>query len=118
MSGSAKFGAIVYAGSIQELSKFYIKMFGLSVLHETDELVSLGAEGFNIVVHAPPIEIPEQNFNTVKVFFAVKSLESAKHRAVELGGKALEGEWSNPIFKVCNIADPEGNHIQLREFTL
>lgn len=117
MSGPATFGAIIYAENIQQLSRFYIKMFGLPVVHETNELVSLGGEGFNIVVHIPPFEIPEKNYNTVKIFFAVQSLEDARHQAIELGGKALEGEWSNPIFKVCNIADPEGNHIQLREFT-
>ena len=118
MSGSAKFGAIVYAKNIQALSEFYMKMFGLSVLHETTELVSLGRDGFNIVVHTPPIEFPARNFNTVKVFVAVTSLEVSRRQAIELGGKALEGEWSNPIFKVCNISDPEGNHIQLREFKL
>jgi len=118
MSGPAKFGAIVYARNIQELSEFYLNMFGLSVSHETDELVSLVGESFNIVVHIPPIELPERNFNTLKMFVAVESLENARHRATEFGGEALEGEWSNPIFKVCNIADPEGNHIQLREFTL
>jgi predicted enzyme related to lactoylglutathione lyase len=118
MSGPAKFGAVVYAGNIQLLSAFYLKMFGLRILHETDELVSLGGEGFSIVVHAPPVKLPESNFNTIKMFVAVGNLEEAKCQAVELGGKALEGEWSNPIFKVCNIAAPEGNYIQLREFTL
>ena len=118
MSGPAKFGAIVYAKNIQALSEFYMKMFGLSVLHETTELVSLGGDGFNIVVHTPPIELPVRTFNTIKVFVAVTSLEVSRRQAIELGGKALEGEWSNPIFKVCNVADPEGNHIQLREFKL
>jgi len=118
MSDPSKFGAIVYAENIPLVSAFYLKMFGLRVLHETDGLVSLGGEGFNIVVHTPPVEIPAKKFNTVKVFLAVSNLEDARRQAVELGGRALEGEWSNPIFKVCNIADPEGNHIQLREFTL
>lgn len=118
MSGPAKFGAIVYAGNIQKLSTFYLEMFGLRILHETDGLVSLGGQCFNIVVHAPPVELPERNFNTIKMFLTVDDLEEAKRQAVELGGEALEGEWSNPIFKVCNIADPEGNHIQLREFKL
>lgn len=118
MSEPAKFGAIVYGRNIQELSEFYMKMFGLSLLHKTTKLVSLGGEGFNIVVHIPPIELPDRNFNTIKVFVAVDNLEDSKRQAIELGGNALEGEWSNPIFKVCNIADPEGNHIQLREFTL
>lgn len=118
MSVPATFGAIVYARSIRELSKFYMRMFGLSVVHETNELISLDGDGFNIVVHTTPIEIPEHNFNTVKVFVAVKNLEDAKQQVAELGGQAFEGEWSNPIFKVCNVADPEGNHIQLREFRL
>ncbi|MDN3474295.1 VOC family protein [Pseudoalteromonas sp. APC 3355] len=118
MSGPARFGAIIYAGSVKRLSAFYLEMFGLRVLRETNDLVSLGGEGFNIVVHVPPVELPDTKFNTVKVFVAVDSLEDAKRRAMELGGKALEGEWSNPVFKVCNIADPEGNHIQLREFML
>lgn len=118
MSGPAKFGAIIYAGNVQELSKFYLEMFDLRTLHETEELVSLGGQGFNIVVHAPPVELPESNFNTIKMFLTVDSLEDARRQAVELGGEALEGEWSNPIFKVCNIADPEGNHVQLREFKL
>lgn len=118
MSRSTKFGAIVYARNLQALSKFYLNMFSLSVAHETDELVSLGGESVNIVVHSPPIEIPERNFNTIKMFVAVESIENARHHATELGGEALEGEWSNPIFKVCNIADPEGNHIQLREYKL
>ncbi|WP_444944830.1 VOC family protein [Microbulbifer sp. ZKSA006] len=117
MNGPAKFGAIIYARNIQSLSRFYLKLFELSVLHETDELVSLGGDGFNIVVHTPPIELPERNFNTVKVFMGVDSLEDIKNRVVALGGSTLEGEWSNPVFKLCNIADPEGNHIQLREFT-
>ena len=118
MSGPAKFGVIVYANNIQALSEFYMKMFGLSVLHETTELVSLVGEGFNIVMHTPPIEFPAQNFNTIKVFMAVTSFELSRRQAIELSGKTLEGEWSNPIFKVCNIADPEGNHIQLREYKL
>jgi len=50
------------------------------------------------------------------LFFAVASIENAKERAIKLGGKALDGEWANPIFKVANIVDNEGNHIQIREF--
>ncbi|WP_444936057.1 VOC family protein [Microbulbifer sp. JMSA004] len=116
MSEMVKFGAIIYAKDMQALSEFYLKMFDLSVLHKTDKLVSIGGGGFNVVVHAPPEEIPERKFNAVKLYIAVESLNTAKSKAEGLGGKALKGEWSNSIFKVCNIADPEGNHIQLREF--
>ena len=93
-------------------------MFGMTLLRETDDFVSIGNDGFNIVIHTPPIEIPEPNFNTVKIFLTVENHEETKAKATELGGEVFEGEWSNPIFKVCNIADPEGNHIQIRESTL
>jgi predicted enzyme related to lactoylglutathione lyase len=118
MSLPPKSGVIVYSKNIKQLSQFYIDMFGMSLLRETDDFISIGSKEFNIVIHVPPVAIPEQNYNTVKIFLTVESHEEARGRAVDLGGEALEGVWSNPLFKVCNIADPEGNHIQIREFTL
>ena len=118
MNRPPKSGVIVYSKSVQTLSRFYIDMFGMATLRETDDFISIGTQEFNIVVHVPPIELPEENFNTVKIFLTVESLEEARGRVKKLGGKALDGEWSNPIFKVCNISDPEGNHVQIREFTL
>lgn len=117
MNGPAKNGVIVYSRSIKKLSEFYIGMFNMTLLRETDDFISVGNTAFNIVIHTPPIDIPEHNFNTVKVFLTVDSHEDARTRALALGGKVFEGVWSNPVFKVCNIADPEGNHIQIREFT-
>lgn len=118
MSAPPKSGVIVYSNNPKRLSDFYIGMFDMTLLRETDDFISVGNDAFNIVIHTPPIEIPEPNFNTVKIFLTVDSHEKAKSRALELGGEVLEGVWSNPVFKVCNIADPEGNHIQIREFTL
>jgi len=118
MNTPPKSGVIVYSKNIKVLSQFYIEMFGMVSLRETNDFISIGRDEFNIVIHVPPIDIPEQKLNTVKIFLTVENHESARKNAVKLGGKALMGEWSNPVFKVCNIADPEGNHIQLREFTL
>jgi predicted enzyme related to lactoylglutathione lyase len=98
------------------VSLFTPDMFGMTQFRKTDDFVSIGTQEFNIVVHVPPVKIPEENFNTVKVFLTVDSIEEAKSRVEKLGGKALVGEWSNPVFKVCNISDPDGNHIQIREF--
>lgn len=116
MNGPARHGGIVYAKDIKSLSKFYIGFFGMNMVRETPEFIALEIEGFNIVIHKPPIEIPEGNFNTVKLFLTVDSLEHAREMIDQYGGTAMGGEWSNPIFKVCNITDPEGNHIQIREF--
>lgn len=118
MSNPQRSGVIVYSRNIKRLSQFYIEMFCMNLLRETDDFISIGSDDFNLVLHVPPIDIPENNFNTVKIFLTVASHEKAKEKVVKLGGKAFEGEWSNPIFKVCNIADPEGNHIQIREFKL
>jgi len=116
MKPSLRSGVIVYARDINKLSRFYIEMFGMVLQRETDEFISLSNGDLSVIIHRPPIELPEENFNTVKLFMTVDSHQVTKEKAVSLGGQAFEGEWANPIFKVCNIADPEGNHIQLREF--
>lgn len=88
----------------------------MEVTRETTYFISLVKEGFNIIVHVPPAEIPQTNFNPIKLFMSVDNLDAAREKAIALGGQSFEGEWSNPLFTVCNIADLDGNHIQLREF--
>jgi predicted enzyme related to lactoylglutathione lyase len=109
-------GVIVYARDISTLSRFYLDVFDMLVLRETDEFVSIANQDLNLVIHKPPMDLPSMNFNTVKMFLTVSSLQETRKKAIELGGESLPGEWLNPIFRVCNIADSEGNHIQLREF--
>lgn len=116
MTGPAKYGALVYSNNIRALAQFYTLLFEMEVMRETPELISLIKEGFNIVLHIPPVEMPAVDFNRVKLFITVGDLEAAKLKAQQLGGQSFEGVWSNAIFAVSNIADPEGNHIQLREF--
>ena len=43
--------------------------------------------------------------------------EKAKKRVLERGSEILAIVWDKPIFKVCNIVDPDGNPIQVREHT-
>ncbi|MBD3654165.1 VOC family protein [Kangiella sp.] len=116
MNGPVKYGAIIYSSDIKALAQFYTELFSMKVIRETSEFISLAKDGFNVIVHTPPTIIPQQNVNTVKLFLTVDNLGAAKEKAVELGGKAFDGAWSNPLFSVCNIADSDGNHIQLREF--
>lgn len=116
MSKIPSSGVIVYSKNIKALSHFYMDMFAMTLLRETDDFISLGSQALNIVIHVPPIDIPDEHFNTVKIFLTVQSHQAARARAEQLGGKALEGVWANPVFKVCNISDPDGNHIQIREF--
>ena len=114
----AKHGAIVYSADIKALARFYTELFAMRVARETPELISLVKDGFNIVIHTPPFDMPAAQFSAVKLFMTVDSLVAAKEKAQQLGGKAFDGEWSNPIFTVCNIADSDGNVIQLREFSV
>lgn len=116
MNGPAKYGALVYSNNIKALAKFYTELFSMKVSRETSELISLVKDGFNIVIHIPPVTMPQSDFNTVKLFMTVDDLETAKLKAEELGGQSFDGVWSNPLFAVCNIADSDGNHIQLRKF--
>ena len=116
MTAVARHGVLVYASDIQVLADFYQSLFKMRVVRQTDELISLMQDGFNIIIHLPPSEIPQKVFNSVKVFMTVDNLAQARAQAITLGGQVFDGEWANPIFKVCNIADSDGNVIQLREF--
>ena len=117
MNGPAKNGALIYSNNIHSLAKFYTELFLMNVTRETSELVSLVKDGFNIVIHVPLTTMPTPDFNSIKLFMAVDDLNAAKLKAEQLGGQSFAGVWSNPIFKVCNIADSDGNHIQIREFS-
>ncbi len=117
MAGPARNGALIYANNIKTLSTFYIAFFNMRVLRETPDFISLDTEDFNVIIHKPPSHIVDaERFNTVKLFLAVDSIEQAKINIVKYGGKALDGVWHNPLFSVCNVIDPDGNHLQLREF--
>lgn len=116
MSRLAQNGALVYANDLSHLAEFYEKLFNMKVVRKTQDFISLDKDGFNLIIHVPPFELPKETFNPVKLFFTVDNMENARNEVRELGGKVFDGEWKNPIFKVSNIADRDGNHIQLREF--
>ncbi len=116
MNKAARYGSIVYAKNTRKLAEFYTAFFGMNVTRETPEFIALEIEGFHIIIHTPPVQLSEQRLNTVKLFLTVDSLDQARETVSQYGGSAMDGEWSNPVFNVCNIMDPEGNHIQIREF--
>ena len=117
MSGPAQNGVLIYSGDLSNLSEFYEKLFGMRVVRKTNDFISLETNGFNLIIHVPPFDMPLKAFSPVKLFLTVDDMAISREEAVKLGGQAFEGEWSNPIFKVSNIADRDGNHIQLRQFS-
>lgn len=116
MSGTAQNGVVIYSGDLNNLSAFYEKLFGMRVVRKTNDFISLETDGFNLIIHVPPFDMPEKTFSPIKLFLTVEDMAVSREQAIKLGGQALEGEWSNPVFKVSNIADCDGNHIQLRQF--
>jgi predicted enzyme related to lactoylglutathione lyase len=116
MSGPAQNGVLIYSGDLSNLSDFYEKLFGMRVVRKTNDFISLKTNGFNLIIHVPPFDMPTKTFSPIKLFLTVDDMAMSREEAVKLGGQAFEGEWSNPIFKVSNIADRDGNYIQLRQF--
>jgi predicted enzyme related to lactoylglutathione lyase len=116
MSGPAHNGVIVYSSDLNNLAEFYEKLFNMKVIRKTQDFISLDKDGFNLIVHLPPFDLPKDTFNPVKIFLTVENMEDTRNKVIKLGGKVMEGEWKNPIFKVSNIVDRDGNHIQIREF--
>ncbi|MBU1557060.1 MAG: hypothetical protein KJ998_19930, partial [Gammaproteobacteria bacterium] len=90
--GPSKHGVIVYSADIKALVGFYTALFSMQVARETPELVSLVKDGFNIIIHTPPFDMPKQHFSAVKLFITVDSLAAAKLKAQQLGGKVFDGE--------------------------
>lgn len=116
MSGPAQNGALIYSGDLIHLSEFYERLFSMRVTRKTNDFISLERSGFNLIIHVPPFDMPNKTFSPIKLFFTVDDMAIAREQAVKLGGQAFEGEWSNPLFKVSNIADRDGNPIQIRQF--
>ncbi|MCU7553777.1 hypothetical protein OCL06_04085 [Alteromonas sp. ASW11-19] len=116
MTGPAQNGVLVYSDDVSNLAEFYVQLFNMQVSRETKDFTSLEKDGFNLIIHAPPFAIPESGLSPVKVFLTVTDMTDTRKKATTLGGQAFDGEWANPLFKVSNIADRDGNHIQLRQF--
>ena len=116
MSGPAQNGVLIYSSNLPHLAEFYEQLFGMRVTRETKDFINLDKDGFDLIIHVPPFDMPQDSFSPIKLFLTVQNMEATREKAINLGGKAFDGEWANPIFKVSNIADREGNHIQIREF--
>lgn len=116
MLGPAQNGVLIYSTNFPDLAEFYEQLFSMRVTRETEDFINLDKDGFNLIIHVPPFEIPEGSFSPIKPFLSVQDMKSVRNKAVSLGGQVFDGQWENPLFKVSNIADREGNHIQLREF--
>lgn len=117
MPGPAQHGVLIYSGNLPQLADFYVQLFDMHITRETKDLISLDKDGFTLIIHVPPFDIPAGSVSPVKLFLSVQNMAATREKAIALGGSAFDGEWANPIFTVSNIADSDGNHIQIRQFT-
>jgi predicted enzyme related to lactoylglutathione lyase len=127
MVGPARAGAFVYAKDLERVTRFYEAMFGMQRLHADEAHVVLQSPDIQLLVHAippayaadivitqPPIPREEQ---ALKFFLSVASVAAARATAGPLGGSVDTMLWDGPGFRACNAVDPEGNILQIREWT-
>lgn len=119
----AQFGAVVFVENVERAARFYKEVFALEQTHIERSHALLQRGECQIVIHAisgggseeSALNVREDAAN--KLFFLVESIEQARHKAQELGGKIFDPkkEWSARGFTACDGYDPEGNVIQVRQ---
>lgn len=127
MKTRPKPSVVIFAKDIDTLARFYRETAEMVEVHRDINHIVLDEEQFQIVVHAVPKEIsdciqiccpPELREDTpIKVCLPVLSIEQARSRATELGGRIgpKAKEWAAGGFRACDGYDPEGNVFQVRE---
>lgn len=120
-------GAVVFAKDLPRVARFYEELAAMTVLLSDSHVVVLESPGFQLVLHAIPVEIsntfeietpPQRRSDVpVKLFFPVASLARARALAATLGGAVdpVQDEWDARVFRACDGHDPEGNVVQFRE---
>jgi predicted enzyme related to lactoylglutathione lyase len=129
MSDQTRAGAVIYAKDLPGVSAFYSGAIGLDVAQRADDHVLLSAPGFDLTVVAIPahiagtieIEVPpsRREETPIKLIFPVTSVRTVRAAAARYGGEIdpPEREWVYRGTLVCDGHDPEGNVIQLREWS-
>ena len=127
MSQPLPYGAVIYAKNYRALAIFYEHVAGLTRREGNDEYVLLEAPSFQLIILQIPDRIaanitidspPRKRENTpIKLFLNVRSIQTARQAAKDLGGElnGAEKEWKFHDVKRCDGIDPEGNVFQLQE---
>jgi predicted enzyme related to lactoylglutathione lyase len=120
-------GAVLYAKSVERVSRFYVETCCLKATHSEDDHVVLESSAFQLVILAIPAAIaasisiatpPIRRENTpIKLVFPVENIDAIRKIIGSLGGELNppEREWQYQGRRVCDGHDPEGNVVQFRE---
>jgi catechol 2,3-dioxygenase-like lactoylglutathione lyase family enzyme len=111
--------AMIYVKDLTRMEAFYGGVLGLRPLAETRTDAWLEFEG-GCALHAIPAEIAAEieisqppnprEENPVKLIFETPDLAAERTRLIALGVTALDRPWGG-----CDIVDPEGNVVGLRQ---
>jgi predicted enzyme related to lactoylglutathione lyase len=127
MNTRSKPSAVIFAKDIDRVARFYMDVAEMTEVYRDADHIVLNEDGFQIVVHGIPKEIaatiqittpPKVREDTpIKICLPVMSIEYARNRAAELGGRIgpKTKEWVARGFRACDGYDPEGNVFQVRE---
>lgn len=127
MSNRPKPSAVIFVKDVAALAGFYREVAAMTEVHKDKDHVVLDEGGFQIVIHGIPRKIAEtikitappeiREETPIKICLPVSSIEHARTRAAELGGRIgpKTREWSARGFRACDGHDPEGNVFQVRE---
>lgn len=115
--------AVLFVADVRRMTKFYVGLAGMRMLHDDTDHAVLELAGFQLVIHslrgesAPPHPVTIREDSHTKICFPVTRIAEARARAESLGGMILpvEKEWEARGFRACDGHDPEGNVIQVRE---
>ena len=118
---------MIFAKDIDRVARFYMDVAEMTEVYRDADHIVLNEDGFQIVVHGIPKQIaatiqittpPKVREDTpIKICLPVMSIEYARERAAELGGRIgpKTEEWVARGFRACDGYDPEGNVFQVRE---
>ncbi len=127
MPGPARNGVLIYAKDLAAMARFYTGLLGLRVLLADAEHQVLESDDGQLILHAIPPHIaasfsiaspPElREEQAIKPWFSVPSLAQAEQAAPALGGRLFGPAYTVQDMTLRNACDPEGNILQLREFS-
>ena len=102
---------ILFTSRMEEMSKFYGEVMGLSQASIEKGWREYGAGGANIALHSGPSSPGRKG---PKIVFHAKDVAAERERLVARGakfGKVRQGE----MFCLCDGKDPDGNPVQLSD---
>ena len=102
---------ILFTGQIDEMSRFYGEVLGLSQVTNEKGWREFDAGGIRLALHSGPSSPGRKG---PKIVFHAKNVAAVRETLVARGatfGKVRQGE----MFCLCDGKDPDGNPIQLSD---